>query len=91
MDQTGKESEADLEWTAALITHVPLIDAQHRELIHRINAMLTACRDGKGREELEAIVRYLEAYVLERFATEERETTARRFPGYADHKARHNQ
>ena len=56
----------------ALVTGILLIDAQHRELILRINTMLDACRAGKGKEELDRTTAYLERYVREHFETEEK-------------------
>lgn len=38
-----------LTWTDDLAVGFGLIDSQHKELFSRFNALLQACREGKGR------------------------------------------
>jgi len=79
----------NIELADDLITGVPLIDEQHRELILRINAMLEACRSGRGKEELDRTTAYLERYVREHFDTEERTMAEFHYPGRAAHIEHH--
>ncbi|HSB33212.1 MAG TPA: bacteriohemerythrin [Nitrospirota bacterium] len=80
-----------IQWTEDLATDVPEIDAQHKELFSRINRLLEACNQGKGRSEVGKTLAFLEEYVLIHFATEEKIMTGRLYPEYAGHKAQHVQ
>ena len=48
-----------ITWREELSVGVPLIDDQHKELIPHFNALLIACNEGRGKEEVghAAIVR----------------------------------
>lgn len=61
-----------LQWNESLSVGVKEIDEQHKELISRINNLLEACREGKGKLVIEEIVDFLEKYVVVHFSTEER-------------------
>lgn len=41
-----------IEWTDELATGVNKIDNQHKELFKRINNLLDACNQGKGKDEV---------------------------------------
>lgn len=76
-------------WTADLATGVNEIDEQHKELFRRINTLLDACRAGKGKEEVQKIIKFLEDYVVVHFGSEEKYMMQYGFPSYAGHKSRH--
>jgi hemerythrin len=78
-----------IEWSQALSTSVPEIDAQHKELIGRINALLDACSSNKPREEVGKVIVFLEGYVVTHFGAEERLMQASGYPGYARHHEEH--
>lgn len=78
-----------IEWTDDLATGVAQIDGQHKELFRRINGLLEACRQGRGKVEVERVIRFLEDYVLEHFSDEESYMTRFSYPAYASHKAQH--
>lgn len=59
-------------WSSEFEVGVELIDRQHRELIDRINKLLAAIREGRGREETFKVMRFLQEYVVEHFSAEER-------------------
>ena len=80
-----------IQWTEDLSTDVPEIDAQHKELFSRINRLLEACNQGKGRTEVGKTLSFLEDYVLIHFSTEEKIMAERLYPEYAGHKAQHVQ
>lgn len=60
-----------IEWTQDLSTGSDEIDNQHKELFRRINSLLDACNQGKGREEIGKTVQFLEDYVITHFSAEE--------------------
>lgn len=78
-----------ITFTADLETGIAEIDRQHRQLFDRINGMLEACTQGKGRTEIEGTVRFLEEYVYTHFKTEEDAMVRRKYAAYATHKEQH--
>jgi hemerythrin len=80
-----------LEWTDDLATGSELIDKQHKELFKRINSLLEACRQGKGKSEINGLMQFLDDYVITHFSEEEQYMQKYAYPGYAKHKAEHLQ
>jgi len=76
-------------WTQDLAVGVKQIDAQHRELFERINSLLEAMSEGKGREEVARLLAFLEDYVVEHFRTEEGYMVRRGYPDYRPHRELH--
>lgn len=76
-------------WTKDLETGNPLIDREHKELIDSINRLLNACAQGKGRDEIEKTVDFLNEYVIKHFADEEKLQVQSRYPDYKNHKQYH--
>lgn len=75
----------------SLSTGVRNIDDQHKELFDKINNLLAACREGKGKEEVAKVMQFLSDYVIDHFGTEERYMVTYRYPDYPSHKARHEE
>lgn len=78
-----------IAWSEDLSIGVPAIDAQHKELFRRINSLLDACHQAKGREAVSEILGFLANYVLEHFATEEKLMSERAYPRYEEHRREH--
>jgi len=78
-----------IEWTGDLDTGVSEIDAQHRELLERINALLEVCAGSRPRHEARRVIDFLEEYVVTHFNTEEKLMTASDYPEYRRHKEEH--
>src|SRR5512143_1625433 len=78
-----------VEWTEELETGIPVIDAQHQEIFRRINSLLEACKEGKGKEAVGDVVSFLEDYVVEHFAAEENIQLHYQYPDYRGHKQMH--
>jgi hemerythrin len=78
-----------IQWSPALAVGVPEIDAQHQELFRRAERLVTALRAGE-RGEVERLVKYLTAYVVEHFAAEERYMREIGYPGLEGHRAAHD-
>jgi hemerythrin len=79
------------EWSDDLSVGVERIDAQHRELIARTNALLEALPGASGPASQAAMetLLYLSAYVEEHFSDEERFMAEVGFPGLAAHRIEH--
>ena len=78
-----------IEWSNSLAIGVPEIDDQHREIFKRVNKLSTACSEGKGKEEVMRLLLFLEDYIKEHFAAEEKLQLRNGYPGYASHKSQH--
>ena len=76
-------------WTEELAIGVEQIDEQHKEIFRRVNALLEACKSGKGKEAVGETVKFLENYVVEHFAAEENIQLHYSYPDYKLHKAMH--
>jgi hemerythrin-like metal-binding protein len=70
-------------------TGVPSVDAQHRELIDRINDLHAACLAGKAREELMEHLNFLGKYATSHFSHEEQIMQEHRCPSAAKNKEAH--
>lgn len=78
-----------IEWTERLRVGVEEIDNQHKELFKRINNLLDACTQGKGKDEVLNTLRFLDDYVTVHFTAEERLQQKYNYPDYVSHKAQH--
>jgi hemerythrin len=78
-----------LTWTQDLSVGVKEIDAQHRELFKRINSLLEAMSQGKGKGEISPLLAFLEDYVIEHFRTEEGYMVRHGYPDYRSHRELH--
>jgi len=77
-------------WSDDLATGNSLIDAQHKELIGAINALIEACGSGQGRASLDRTMSFLSDYTAKHFADEERLQQQYKYPGYIDHVKLHD-
>jgi hemerythrin len=77
-----------MEWSSNLATGVTEIDNQHKEIFNRVNRLSAACSEGKGKEEVLRLLLFLEDYIKEHFAAEER-LQLHGYPDYAAHKSQH--
>jgi hemerythrin len=80
-----------IEWTTDLATGSAEIDHQHKTIFFRINEMLEACKQGKGKAKVESLLRFLEDYTLSHFGEEERFMLKHSYPDYGAHKALHEE
>ena len=78
-----------LGWSDELATGVAEIDNQHKEIFSRVDRLSAACSEGKGKEEVLRLLLFLEEYVKEHFAAEERLQLRHAYPEYATHKSQH--
>ena len=78
------------ELTDDLLTGNALIDSEHRELFAAVNNLIDACAQGKGRDQIQKTVQFLEDYVAKHFRDEEGLQTKSNYPGYQAHKQFHD-
>lgn len=78
-----------MEWNDNLLTGVEKIDNQHKELLRRVNNVLDACNQRKGKEIVGETLDFLESYVAEHFHDEENLQIESQFPGYEGHRQLH--
>jgi hemerythrin len=76
-------------WNKQLETGIEKIDEQHKELVAAMNDLLNACWKGRGKEEIERILRFLGDYTKNHFGMEEEYMRTRDYPDYSFHRARH--
>jgi hemerythrin len=77
------------QWTQDWAVGVDQIDRQHQELVARVNALLAAMSQGKGRDEVGRTISFLESYVSTHFGAEEKLMASRAYPSIESHKALH--
>ncbi len=78
-----------VKWTPDLAVGVGLIDEQHKELFKRIDQLLEASSQGKGKDEIGRLLQFLSDYVVTHFGTEEKAMIQHGYGGIAAHKAEH--
>ena len=77
-------------WTDDLATGVPEIDNQHKEIFNRFDKLFAACSAGRGKEEVLQLIGFLEDYIKEHFAAEEKLQLRYANPDYSSHKSQHS-
>lgn len=78
-----------IEFDESLLTGNHAIDTQHRELIERIAAFVSACEEGNGKIKAIKMMDYLTEYTEFHFSEEEKLQQETGYPGYDEHKAKH--
>ncbi len=71
-----------MQWDVQLATGVTKIDTQHKELFHRINDLLVAMKEGRGKNEISKTLDFLEVYVVKHFDDEEELQKKNNYSGY---------
>lgn len=79
-----------IQWNQNLAVGVADIDGQHKELFKRINDLIDALSQGKGKQELGNTLKFLEDYTRTHFSAEEKLMTMHSYPGLATQKAEHS-
>ena len=72
-------------WEAALETGIPAVDRQHRSLYQQILSL----RDRTNSDRLNETLLFLQGYVVDHFATEERMHEESEYPNADEHLATH--
>ena len=77
-----------LNWSNEFNVGIEKIDHQHKELFDRINVLLVAMREGKGKTEVINALNFLEEYVQKHFSEEE---ALQKSNNYPKHSIQHEQ
>ncbi|WP_029458631.1 bacteriohemerythrin [Solidesulfovibrio alcoholivorans] len=80
---------AILQWDQSLAVNIGDIDEQHQKLVQMICDLHEAMRTGKGKGQVESILRELEEYAVEHFGFEEKLMEKHKYPGYLNHRKEH--
>jgi hemerythrin len=78
-----------IRWSESLAIGIEEIDTQHRELVQQFAALLAACEEGRGREELKTLLGFLDWYVQRHFSDEEALQHRCGYPSYQEHRSEH--
>jgi hemerythrin-like metal-binding protein len=76
-------------WDDSVKTGHEMIDEQHKQLFAAVNALLKACRENKGNEELIRGLNFLSDYTIKHFFDEEQVQQQFHYPDYPNHKKLH--
>lgn len=79
-----------ITWSPKLAIGVPEIDAQHRELFVRVDALLTALQERRGWLHVQRTLKFLDGYVEEHFRDEIALMRETGYPGLKAHLAMHD-
>lgn len=77
------------KWTKALAVGVEEIDNQHKELFEKVNELVAAMREKKGKEVIKETMVFMENYVVKHFLAEEKLMKKFDYPGYEDQHEEH--
>lgn len=80
-----------IAWTEDLAVGFEEIDQQHQELFRRIDQLMEACSQGRGKEAVIDVVKFLETYVVTHFKNEDNLMTQTHYPDRLSHLEQHHQ
>jgi hemerythrin len=78
-----------LEWSDHFATKIFEIDVQHKRLFAMVNELDQAMQEGRGKQLLGRLLSDLVHYTKSHFTTEERFMQENHYPGYSEHKDKH--
>jgi hemerythrin-like metal-binding protein len=81
----SKEDIFQYPWSDSYSVYNEFIDSQHKVLFGKINELLAAMQEGKGKQELKKAMDFLQDYVIKHFFEEEQLQKASNYPGYNVH------
>jgi hemerythrin-like metal-binding protein len=80
-----------IQWSDALGAGIIWMDYQHQTLIEKINFLYTAILEKKGEELIAETLAFLDDYIANHFALEEKYMEACSYPERPEHVKEHNQ
>ncbi len=86
---TGGRPDDPIKWNESLLTHVPEIDQQHRQLVTLVNDLHHALREGRTQEAMKEILDELVNYTRTHFSFEEQMMARCRYPELEAHRRLH--
>ncbi|HHV92957.1 MAG TPA: hemerythrin family protein [Firmicutes bacterium] len=79
-----------IKWTPNLAIGIKKIDDQHKVLFERINDLIEACNQGKGKDTVAELITFLKDYVVFHFRDEQQIMLDYKYPEYEAHKKLHD-
>jgi hemerythrin len=79
-----------VEWQDSFNLGIELIDDQHKRLVHYLNELYDSVVAGNTNDVIGPILDGLVDYTIEHFVTEENYQQESGYPGFAEHKAFHD-
>jgi hemerythrin-like metal-binding protein len=79
-----------IELTDEVLTGIEEIDSGNIELLNKTNELLKAIKLGRGDEEVDELIRYLDTSITEHFSREEEILMEYAFPDFGCHIAQHS-
>ena len=80
-----------LIWDDAFLLHLPVIDAQHRQLFTTLSELEAAMAAGISAAETEALLVRLQHYAARHFSIEEKYMAQSHYPGLKKHRQAHQE
>lgn len=81
----------EIKWDQNLAVGVDKIDNQHKELFDRMNKLISAMKEGKGKTEVMDTLKFLEDYVVKHFNEEEELQKRNNYPKYETQHKEHEE
>ncbi|AGF55968.1 MULTISPECIES: bacteriohemerythrin [Clostridium] len=81
----------EIKWDQNLAVGVDKIDNQHKELFDRMNKLILAMKEGKGKTEVMDTLKFLEDYVVKHFNEEEELQKRNNYPKYETQHKEHEE
>ena len=81
---------AQFVWQEKFSVGIPTIDREHKQLVELLNELLEAMQAGHGQDVLKDVLNKLVGYTASHFKNEERLMQQCGYPGFAEHKAKHD-
>ena len=86
---TREDETMKVEWRQELATGNVHVDSQHHELFEKIDGLIAACKERRGKNEIMELLGFLRGYVRNHFSAEEQYQAAHGVPNQQEHKAQH--
>ena len=80
-----------IQWSSALGAGIVWMDYQHETLIEKINFLYTAILEKKGEDLISETIIFVEDYIANHFALEEKYMEAYSYPERSEHVEAHEQ
>lgn len=81
----------NLNWGNSFSIGIESVDSQYKELFNRINLLLFAVENGKGKDEVIETLNLLEEYVIKHFTDEEEIQKNNNYPKYSIQHKQHDE
>ena len=88
-EDNDSDQQKLIEWEDSLMVHIPLIDAQHQQLVKLINQLHRSMKKGKSRAIVGETLQGMIEYTTMHFKTEEELMESCEYPRFKEHQAIH--